>query len=410
MLRIPYRNKLLLKKLLRIVLIILAALLVLSLVLLLYYEPYIVYDRDGAHLRLSTDSGQAAAPEAAPRPTVENPLIVYDTNVPTQKSLVETGGYYITTAMLQDPEAVFDAVKKLEEPCAVMIELKSIFGNFYYSTSIGGAQKAEVMQKLSQISGADRISENCGRLKAAVNALKTDFAVDTEEMLAGENWCEGSKNIAQGMLDNIGGLKDWSALLCTLDELKNLGAGNVAEAYMAGRVTNDSIEPAYICGVCCAAALFTVSSDSVLSDFGGAQLDDSIARYKDIISQFEELTVKELAAKLSAYMVFEGADTQPYGNILISGPNTSLLHGIPSDRALRYGDFVLMDYGCQFNGYMSDMTRTVVVGKATDEQKCVYALEKQMIEDSLAVMKAGADTGEVYRASIKAIENTEYRP
>ena len=120
------------------------------------------------------------------------------------------------------------------------------------------------------------------------------------------------------------------------------------------------------------------------------------------------VTEKELASKLSAYMVFEGADTQPYGNILISGPNTSLLHGIPSDRALGYGDFVLMDYGCQFNGYMSDMTRTVVVGKATDEQKCVYALEKQMIEDSLAVMKAGADTGEVYRASIKAIENTEY--
>lgn len=168
------------------------------------------------------------------------------------------------------------------------------------SLKLGGQQKAEVMQRLSQISGADKITENCGRLKAAVNVLKTDFAVDTEEMLAGENWCESSQNIAQGMLDNIGGLKDWSALLCTLDELKNLGAGNVAEAYMAGRVTNDSIEPAYICGVCCAAALFTVSSDSVLSDFGGAQLDDSIARYKDIISQFEELTVKELAAKLSA--------------------------------------------------------------------------------------------------------------
>lgn len=120
------------------------------------------------------------------------------------------------------------------------------------------------------------------------------------------------------------------------------------------------------------------------------------------------VTEKELAAKLSAYMVFEGADTQPYGNILISGPNTSLLHGIPSDRALRYGDFVLMDYGCQFNGYMSDMTRTVVVGRATDEQKQVYSLEKQMIEDALSAMKAGADTGDVYRASIKAIENTDY--
>ncbi len=120
------------------------------------------------------------------------------------------------------------------------------------------------------------------------------------------------------------------------------------------------------------------------------------------------VTEKELAARLSAYMVLEGADTQPYGNILISGPNTSLLHGIPSDRALQYGDFVLMDYGCQFNGYMSDMTRTVVVGKATEEQRRVYELEKQMVKDSLAVMKAGADTGDVYKASTRAIENTGY--
>ncbi len=122
------------------------------------------------------------------------------------------------------------------------------------------------------------------------------------------------------------------------------------------------------------------------------------------------VTEKELAAKLSSYMVFEGADTQPYGNILISGPNTSLLHGIPSDRAIQYGDFVLMDYGCQFNGYMSDMTRTVVVGKASSRQKEVYALEKQMVEDSLAVMKAGAKCGDVYEASIQAIKDTAYFP
>lgn len=121
-------------------------------------------------------------------------------------------------------------------------------------------------------------------------------------------------------------------------------------------------------------------------------------------------TEKELAAKLSAYMVFEGADTQPYGNILISGPNTSLLHGIPSDRAIQYGDFVLMDYGCQFNGYMSDMTRTVVVGKANGRQKEIYALEKQMVEDSLAAMKAGAAGGDIYAASVQAIQGTPYFP
>lgn len=120
------------------------------------------------------------------------------------------------------------------------------------------------------------------------------------------------------------------------------------------------------------------------------------------------VTEKELAAKLSMYMVMEGSDTQPYGNILISGARTSLLHGIPSAKAIEYGDFVLMDYGCQVNGYMSDMTRTVVVGKATPKQKEVYRLEQQMVANCEAVMKAGANVRDVYEASTAPIKNTEY--
>ena len=107
-------------------------------------------------------------------------------------------------------------------------------------------------------------------------------------------------------------------------------------------------------------------------------------------------------------MVMEGADTQPYGNILISGARTSLLHGIPSSKAVEYGDFVLMDFGCQFNGYLSDMTRTVVVGHASAKQREVYELEKRMLEDSLAKMKAGVGLREVYEASIEAVKDTEY--
>lgn len=120
------------------------------------------------------------------------------------------------------------------------------------------------------------------------------------------------------------------------------------------------------------------------------------------------ITEKELASRLSHYMVMEGADTKPYGNILISGKRTSLLHGIPSNKVIEYGDFVLMDYGCGFNGYLSDMTRTVVVGKATPEQREVYALEQKMVEDSKKVMKAGTPATDVYAASIEAIKDTKY--
>lgn len=122
------------------------------------------------------------------------------------------------------------------------------------------------------------------------------------------------------------------------------------------------------------------------------------------------VTEKELAAKLSMYMVMEGADTQPYGNILISGARTSLLHGIPSQKAVEYGDLVLMDYGCQYHGYLSDMTRTVVVGRATPKQREIYALEQQMVADMEGALKGGMTGKEMYQVSTKAIEDSEYFP
>lgn len=120
------------------------------------------------------------------------------------------------------------------------------------------------------------------------------------------------------------------------------------------------------------------------------------------------VTEKELAATLSLFMVQEGADTMPYGNILISGAKTSLLHGIPSEKAIEYGDFVLIDFGCQVHGYMSDMTRTFVVGKATDKQKEVYEIEKQMLKDATAITKAGITGRDIYLESLKAIKDTPY--
>lgn len=122
------------------------------------------------------------------------------------------------------------------------------------------------------------------------------------------------------------------------------------------------------------------------------------------------VTEKELAARLSSYMVLGGSDTRPYGNILISGARTSLLHGIPSAKALEYGDFVLMDYGCQYKGYLSDMTRTVVVGRASDRQREVYRLEQEMLSVMEAKMRPGAVASEVYQAGADIIRDTEYFP
>ena len=165
-----------------------------------------------------------------------------------------------------------------------------------------------------------------------------------------------------------------------------------------------------------------VPADGIIEEFRSIKRPEEIECLRiscDIASRAYEkiqkdirvgITEKELAARLSLYMVLEGADTQPYGNILISGARTSLLHGIPSQKAIEYGDLVLMDYGCQYKGYLSDMTRTVVVGKADAKQREVYDLCRRMTEDTEASVRAGVTGTSCYEASLEAIKDTEYLP
>ena len=122
------------------------------------------------------------------------------------------------------------------------------------------------------------------------------------------------------------------------------------------------------------------------------------------------VTEKEIASRLAHYMVMEGADTKPYGGIVISGAKSSLLHGIPDSKPIEYGDFVLMDYGCQYHGYLSDMTRTLVVGRATPKQKEVYRIEQQMVAAVEGFLKDGVSASDAYYESTKIIEGTEYFP
>lgn len=120
------------------------------------------------------------------------------------------------------------------------------------------------------------------------------------------------------------------------------------------------------------------------------------------------VTEKELSAKLTYYLKMEGSDARCYENILISGKRTSLLHGIPSDKKVEYGDFVLMDFGAGYNGYLSDMTRTIVLGKANEKQREIYDIEKRSEEEAINAIKAKKSTKEIYYASLKAMEKTEY--
>lgn len=82
---------------------------------------------------------------------------------------------------------------------------------------------------------------------------------------------------------------------------------------------------------------------------------------------------KEIAAYLNYQMALLGAEKQSFDTICISGKNTSLPHGVPSDKLVCEGEFLTMDFGCVYNGYCSDMTRTVAIGYISDEMEFVYS-------------------------------------
>lgn len=120
------------------------------------------------------------------------------------------------------------------------------------------------------------------------------------------------------------------------------------------------------------------------------------------------VTERELSAKLAYFLRSEGSDARCYENIVLSGSRTSLLHGIPSDKKIQQGDLVLMDFGAGYGGYLSDMSRTVIMGKASDQQREIYGIIKQAEEDMMASIRAGVATRETYAASLKAMADSEY--
>lgn len=83
-------------------------------------------------------------------------------------------------------------------------------------------------------------------------------------------------------------------------------------------------------------------------------------------------TERAVAAELEYYMKQNGASCPSFDTICVSGTRTSLPHGTPTDAPLERNAFVTMDFGCELDGYASDMTRTVCIGKADEEMKRVY--------------------------------------
>ncbi len=110
------------------------------------------------------------------------------------------------------------------------------------------------------------------------------------------------------------------------------------------------------------------------------------------------LTELECAAELEYFMRKNGATGLAFETIAVSGKNSSLPHGVPGNTVLENGTFLTMDFGASLDGYCSDMTRTVVIGKATPEMKFLYNSIREAQQIGIDMSKPGIKCSDVDKA------------
>lgn len=166
--------------------------------------------------------------------------------------------------------------------------------------------------------------------------------------------------------------------------------------------------------------LTTVGTDKIIDSFRAvkneAEIENICKAQRIAEAAFDHIlgfikvgvTEKEVALELDHYMLSHGADSLSFETIAISGANTSKPHGVPTDKKIEHGDFVTMDYGAVVNGYHSDMTRTVAVGAASDEQKKIYKIVFEAQLAVLRVLKNGVKCSDADKAARDVITEAGY--
>lgn len=119
-------------------------------------------------------------------------------------------------------------------------------------------------------------------------------------------------------------------------------------------------------------------------------------------------TEVEVAAEMEYFMRKSGASGLAFDTIAVSGKKSSMPHGVPGDEKLTMNSFFTMDFGAKYNGYCSDMTRTVVLGKASDEMKRVYNTVLEAQSEAMKYIRAGVSGRDADGIARKIISDAGY--
>ena len=119
-----------------------------------------------------------------------------------------------------------------------------------------------------------------------------------------------------------------------------------------------------------------------------------------------DMTVIEVAAELEYIMRSHGYEGPAFSTIAVSGDASALPHGVPRATKLKRG-FLTLDFGSKFDGYCSDMTRTIVIGRADDDMRKLYNTVLAAQTAALEYLVHGRDAGEA-DATARRIIDADY--
>ena len=134
--------------------------------------------------------------------------------------------------------------------------------------------------------------------------------------------------------------------------------------------------------------------------------DEAFAFLRDAIRP--GMTERQVAHMIADHFEERGAEDLAFDSIVLVGARASMPHGTPDDTPVREGTVLLLDFGCQVDGYRSDMTRTVFVGEPDDRARRQHALVVEAEEAALAVTRVGAPASAPHRAALAYLAEAGY--
>jgi Xaa-Pro aminopeptidase len=121
------------------------------------------------------------------------------------------------------------------------------------------------------------------------------------------------------------------------------------------------------------------------------------------------MTEKEISWQMEKRMREKGADALSFPSIVASGPNSALPHAIASERKIKEGEPVLFDWGVKLDGYCSDISRTIILGRPDNTFKKIFQTVYDAQQKAIEAIKPGMTGKQVDQVAREHIDSTEFK-